>query len=395
MSLYEQLTSARELAGYSQEDVASALGISRAMISYWESGKRDPNDRQLVALARLFRVDVRRLLSDKAIEVEPNDALILFRRAEKQLSVHSRRGLHEFIDFLDDYAGLARSTGFDVRGMNQSPFLLVTGFDSADDVRRKAEEVRAHLRVGLGPIDMDAACELLGITVYHSALGSDLRESISGAFLNHPDIGFSILVNLEMTPGRRRFTKAHELAHALLHSGHGNRYVISGPARTPQERFADIFAGEFLMPTEGIRRDLEEHGVGPRVQDPADVVHLQRHFQVSYVMALVRLRQANLLTAKNFEEFQRIRPVLYAQSLGYDLGDEEFQQDPLKWGLRRLPPRFLRLLRQAVLKGDVSVPTAAELAGLSFDEVQELLTPQSADGSATETEIREFTAILS
>jgi Zn-dependent peptidase ImmA (M78 family) len=58
--------------------------------------------------------------------------------------------------------------------------------------------------------------------------------------------------------------------------------------KDPRERFADIFAGESLMPTEGIRRVMEEHGFGPRITDAADVVHLQRFFNVSYATALVR-----------------------------------------------------------------------------------------------------------
>lgn len=395
MSLSEQLARARELAGYSQDDVASVLGVSRAMISYWESGKRIPNDRQLVGLARLFRVDAQELLSADPIKTEPDDAFIMFRREEKNLSSHARQGLNEFIVFLDKYAQLASEMGAGVRGMKQSPFLLGSGYDSVDDVRRKAEEVRAHLRVGLGPVGMDSACELLGITVFHSPLGADLRETISGAFLNHASIGFSILVNLETTPGRRRFTKAHELAHALLHSSQGNRYVISGPARTPQERFADIFASEFLMPTEGIRRALEERGVGPRVSDPADVIHLQRYFNVSYLMVLFRLRQARLLSPEDFESFRRIRPVVFARSLGYDVTDEEFEQHPSKWRLRRFPPRFLRLLRQALLEQRVSVSTAADLAGLSIDEIEELIRPESSDDAETEAEMRDLTPAFS
>ena len=395
MALSEQLARARDQASYSQDDVASVLGVSRAMISYWESGKRVPNDRQLLALARLFRVDAQQLLSDEPIESEVDDGLILFRREEEKVSSHARKGLNEFIEFLDRYARLASVMGADVRGMKQSPFLLVSGYDSADDVRRKAEEVRAHLRVGLGPVDMDSACEHLGVTVFHSPLGTDLRETISGAFLNHASIGFSILVNLETSPGRRRFTKAHELAHALLHSSQGNRYVISGPSRTPRERFADIFASEFLMPTEGIRRALEERGVGPRVNDPADVIHLQRYFNVSYLMALFRLRQARLLSPTNFEEFRRIRPVVFARSLGYDVADEEFGQDPSKWRLRRFPPRFLRLLRQALLEEQMSTSTAAEMASLSIDEVDELITPESTDDAETEAELRDLTPAFS
>ncbi len=390
MALGEQLVAARRQSGYSQEDVAAALGVARAMISYWESDKRVPNDRQLGVLARVLRVSVEDLLDGEDLAVDAL-AQMLFRGAEADLPPESLPGLREFVQFLDDYEQLAKALGFEVRGMEQSPFTFAAGFDGVDDARRKAEEVRSHLRLGLGPIgDMDTVCEMLGITVFRAALGTDVKETISGAFFNHRGVGFAILVNVAMTPGRRRFTIAHEVAHALFHSKK-DRYVISMPGRSPRERFADSFAGEFLMPTEGLRRVMEENGIGPRIKDAADIIHLQRSFNVSYVTALVRLRQAKLIDAKHYEGFKLIRPVVYARALGYEIDDDEYDQDVSRWRIRRFPPRFLRLLRMAVQQGHLSVPTAANLVGLSVDEISELVTDKVGKISPeSATELREF-----
>lgn len=390
MALSKQLERARTLSRYSQEDVAAALGVSRAMVSYWESGKRRPSDRQLVALARLYWVELSDLLTEEPLEPQPDTAQMLFRGADVELSPHARSGLEDFIHFLDVYANLSRAMGFPIREMRQSPFGLTQGFESIEDARRKAEEVRAHLRLGVGPIgDLDRVCELLGITVYRAALGPDLTETISGAFFNHPEVGFSVLVNLEMTLGRQRFTLAHELAHALFHSVR-DRFVVSGPKRTPAERFADMFAGEFLMPTEGVRRVMEEYGLGPRIKDAAEVVHLQRFFQVSYPTALVRLRQARLLTQRQFDQFRRVRPVLFAMDLGYEVSEEEFAPDVDRWRVRRFPPRFLRLLGEVLVSGRLSMASAANLTDLSIDEVEELLGEEEIGGPPWETEFNEF-----
>jgi Zn-dependent peptidase ImmA (M78 family)/DNA-binding XRE family transcriptional regulator len=374
MAIAEQLARARSDSGFDQEDLASALGVSRAMVSYWEAGSRTPNDRQLVALSRLLRTPIAVLLGHEEPSPTPDVAAMLMRGADQELAAgDAHRGLREFAEFLDAYAELAEATGFTIRGMNESPFVSGAGYQSGDDVRRKAEEVRAHLRVGLGPIgDIDAVCELLGITVYRARLGDDLSHTISGAFFNHPVIGFSVLVNLDMTPGRRRFTVAHELAHALFHSK-DSRYTVSTARKPPRERFADAFAGEFLMPTGGLRRVMEEQGFSPRIDDPSEVIHLQRYFDVSYVTALVRLRQAKYLTQASFEEFQRVRPVLLARSLGFEIGEEEYRPRPAVWRLERFPPRFRRLLRHAVRQGVISVPSASAMTGLSIDEVAELV----------------------
>ena len=213
--------------------------------------------------------------------------------------------------------------------------------------------------------------------MYPASLGADFAKTVSGAFLKHPHIGFSILVNLNMTPGRRRFTVAHELGHALFHSD--VPYLVSTASKSPRERFADAFAGEFLMPTEGLRRVTEEQGYGPRIEDPSEVIHLQRFFGVSYVTALVRLRQAKFLTRARLDAFKLVRPVLLARALGYEISDEESSPHPELWRLERFPQRFRRLLRLAVRHGVLSVPSAAALTQLPLDEITELV---SADVTA-------------
>lgn len=390
MDLGSQLLAGRDLAGYSQDEAAAAIGVSRAMLSYWESGKRRPSDGQMLALARLYRVSMTDLLADRPLAVRADEAKMMFRSAVTGLSPFAKRGLGAFIDFLDAYARLATVVGLDLRGMRQSPFGVVRGFEGPEDARRKAEEVRAHLRLGLGPIgDMDWVCELLGVTVYRGPLGPNLEKTISGAFFNHPEVGFSILVNLQMTPGRRRFTLAHEVGHALFHSDK-EKFVVSGPNRGPRERFADQFAGEFLMPTEGIRRALEEHLVSPRISDPADVVHLQRFFNVSYITALVRLRQTNIITQKQLEDFKDVHPVIFAQALGYEVSDEEFEPDVDRWRVRRFPPRFLRLLRHALGDGVVSPGSVAELLEVSIDEVEELFIDRRGGDKRRDAELNEY-----
>ncbi len=393
MSLGVQLVRAREQMGYLQDQVAAALGVSRAMISYWETDRRRPNDRQLAGLGRLYRKSVHTLLTGEGLESPDEEAEMLFRGAEVEVPPGARPGIEEFKDFLNGYARLAEMTGFEIRGMQQSPFVGVKGAGTLDDARRKAEEVRAHLRYGLGAIaDLEAVCELLGVTVYRAGLGPELRETISGGFFAHPIVGFSLLVNLEMTPGRRRFTVAHELAHALFHGGPKTRFILSGVDKDPRERFADWFAGEFLMPTEGIRRVLEEHGIGGRITEPGEVIHLQRYFDVSYATALVRLRQGRFLSQADYRSFQDIRPVVFARALGYEIDDEEYVREAEEWRVRRFPGRFLRLLRMAVRSEQISVPTAARLTGLSIDEVADLVGDQAFIGQEDRTEIGEFEA---
>lgn len=393
MSLAGDLARARAASGLSQDDLAHALGISRAMVSYWEAGRRAPNDRQLAALSQLLRVPPGVLLGHEEPAPVPDVARMLLRGADAEVPDTALPGLREFVEFLNTFAELAEMANYPVGGMHQSPFAGLATLESGEDARRKSEEVRSHLRLGLGPIgDIDTVCELLGITVFRTNLGRDLSQTISGAFLTHPQIGFSILINLEMTPGRRRFTVAHELAHALFHSSQSS-YVVSTASKPPRERFADLFAGEFLMPSESIRRVTEEQGFGARIEDAAEVIHLQRFFGVSYVTALVRLRQTRLMSQATYEQLKRVRPLPLARSLGYTLGEEEYTPNPDKWRLERFPQRFLRLLRIAISNDILSVPSVAALTQLSISEVAELnrSAVETADPGPEElAELNEF-----
>jgi len=390
MPVAENLARARAETGLDQDDVASALGVSRAMVSYWERGHRTPNDRQLAALSRVLHTPIGVLLGAQEPARDPDLSAVLMRGAGREVPDRAHAGLRGFVEFLDTYAELAAAARFPIRGMHESPFVSGAGFESAEDARRKAEEVRAHLRIGLGPIgDLDALCALLGVTVYQAPLGPDLSSTVSGAFYSHPVVGFSILVNLDMTPGRRRFTIAHELAHALFDSA-SERYTVSTSAKTPRERFADRFAGEFLMPTEGVRRVMEEHGFGPSIEDPAEVIHLQRFFGVSYITALVRLRQSAFLTRERFERFKGIRPVLLARSLGFDVSDDDHGPRRAPQHLGRFPARFRWLLRAAVQRGVLSVPSAAALTQASIDEITELASPDIDTSGPTEEERAEL-----
>jgi Zn-dependent peptidase ImmA (M78 family) len=198
-----------------------------------------------------------------------------------------------------------------------------------------------------------------------------------------------IAVNVETTPGRQLFTVAHELAHALFHSADESYLVSYWGRKDDKERFADIWAGEFLVPLEGLRRAAEQLGV-KAVHHAEEVVHLQRHFGVSYGMTLLRLRQAGLLDEPRYDELKKASPVALAVRLGYAVDPEEWGQDPARWRLERFPRRFVRLLARALREERMSPPSAASLTGLTVDEIAELVAPSEDGDPEVSRELEEY-----
>jgi transcriptional regulator with XRE-family HTH domain len=382
-TLGASLARARERAGFSQDEVATLVGQLRPVISNWENGSRRPNDHQLAKLAVIYRTPLSDLLSGEP-RSRPDFERLLFRDAGDRLDPPAKYEIQRFLAFLDGYGDLLEALD-EPSGMTDAPLSLREGFLNKEDVRRKAEDARAFFRLGLGPVgDIAGLADLHGITVYLAPLGADLKGTVSGAFLPHDRVGFSILVNAETTPGRRQFTLAHELGHALFH---GERiYVDYYGRREAEERFVSAFAAEFLVPTQSLRAAVEAYGL-QKVRDPEVVVHLQRLFRVSYAMMLVRLANAHLATKDDVERLGTVHPVHLAERLGYSIEPDEWKQDAERLGIARFPRRFLRVLRRALTEGQASVSSAANLMGLAEEDVEEFLADGDGAGERTAEEL--------
>ena len=64
MDLAQRLQELRKKAGYSQEQLAGLLGLSRQAVSKWENGTSDPSTVNLLALAKLYGVSADELLRE-------------------------------------------------------------------------------------------------------------------------------------------------------------------------------------------------------------------------------------------------------------------------------------------------------------------------------------------
>lgn len=62
--LHENLKKLRKACGFKQEEVARVLGIDRSAYSYYESGKTEPCVKNLIKIARMYKVDVDALVGN-------------------------------------------------------------------------------------------------------------------------------------------------------------------------------------------------------------------------------------------------------------------------------------------------------------------------------------------
>ena len=177
-----------------------------------------------------------------------------------------------------------------------------------------AVEERRRLGIGNAPI-ADASELIASQGIWASGVG--LPDEMSGVFLRHPSIGFAILVNSSHPRGRKRFSYAHEYAHALLDRDRNIAISSTGNSSEMVERRANAFAAAFLMPRNGVYEALRrlDKGLPSRQEQtvfdvasgghidaefrsPArsqrinykDIAMLAHRFGVSYQAALYRLK---------------------------------------------------------------------------------------------------------
>lgn len=371
-SIGATLRSARERAGLSQEAAAEAVGINRVLLSYYEAGRRPVPLTVGAALARLYGTSVEALLAgeesaDSGIDVSG----MLFRAAPHDLGEQARAGLRLFEQRLADYVGLAADMGTTLPGPGRSP-LTQARIASAREAAWAARQLRHQLNLGGGALGDPFRVLDEHVLIWRLPLGADLGESPSGIFYNHPQAGFCVAVNSQMTLGRQVFTLAHELAHAYFHSGDADVVVSMPGGDHGRERFADAFAGEFLVPGDELRRMAREFAPFDALASPATVVHLQRHFGVSFATLRVRLLQEKLISQNDYDALGEVSPSRLAWALGYrvhpaDMGSYDLHP------LAAQPTWVLLLVRAALERSVITPGDAAEVLGTSTEEIRQLL----------------------
>ena len=96
----ERLRQAREYLGFSQEEVAKYLNISRSALSNIETGQRKVDALELKKLASLYKRPVTQFTGEDAEDQVVGEEVAHLARKASELSSEDRAELGRFADFL-------------------------------------------------------------------------------------------------------------------------------------------------------------------------------------------------------------------------------------------------------------------------------------------------------
>lgn len=412
-TLGRRLREARENCRLTQEASAEAIGLSRTALVHIESGKRSLSTLELSQLAKLYRRSVAEFFSEgETPSANEEDVLIAIPRLTKELVGDDafQREVLRCVDLCRIGVELENLLGR--RRPSAPPFYQPPAprrpFEANDQGEWVAAEERRRLGLGYAPIaDMADLISTQG--VWASGV-LNLPDDISGMFISHSSIRMAILVNYTHCQERKRFSYAHEYAHAIL--DRNNRAIVSSKSNAAEliERRANAFAAAFLMPAPGIdwllgllekgepsRRQHTTYDVaGDRqieaLDRPApgsqeityqDVAFIAHHFKVSYPAAVYRLCDLGHLKQAGKADLleksalgSRYMSVLYREDI-FERGTKPEEQKPD----RELVSQVVRLAIEAYRREEVSQGWLRDLSdklGVSGEDLVELAEATSA-----------------
>lgn len=318
--LVKRLKQLRENYGWTQQKVANKTNLSRSAIAQIEAGKRNISTFEISQFAELYQKPISFFLSASKQEEDDFDA-VLFRAlpVDSKAKKKVKEKINYHINLCSEGFNLRKMLGisgsFELPSYSQGDLLTSSSTikKALEEGSKVAEQERKRLELGNNPIGN--IVELLSNQNIW-VCSTDLPKNISGLFLNNIKFGFIILVNANEGATRKRFSYAHEYAHALFDRDRPIQVSSSENQTDLIEKRANAFAAAFLMPAQGVddflsnmnkgqpsRRmhvvydilDEKNEVIESRAESFSqqitfqDVEKLARHFGVSYQTAVYRL----------------------------------------------------------------------------------------------------------
>jgi Zn-dependent peptidase ImmA (M78 family)/transcriptional regulator with XRE-family HTH domain len=356
-----QVTQARERAGFSQEQLAERLGMSRPSLTRVERGQRRLDALELVRLAQATGRSVEWFVS------RPPDVFASHRigiSAGQDVAVLEERleSTARDVELLADIGVLAPPA---------AP--LPTGVGALAEAEAGAAAAREMVGQPDGPVlQLQAVVGGLGLMSFAFDLGP---EVIDGGYVRVHDIGVA-LVNGAMDPGRRRFALAHELGHHLL----ADEYTVdfgTGSTRDDREALINAFAVHFLLPRRSVTARWND--LAPEWEDHRmRLVVLAAEYRVSWSAMVSHAVTLGLIDRSEHDALQVRRPatgdyvetgVTIVEELTSGSLSPMYAQAVIRAYRRSLisAARAVELLHGALTRDDLPQPAGAPIESLTSE----------------------------
>jgi Zn-dependent peptidase ImmA (M78 family) len=337
----ERLKAARKMAGLSLEELAQKVGeLTKQAISYYETGKRQPDSKTLLRLAKVLGVRPEYFLRRDEIEFGAFEYRKKAKMGEKAKGIIEEKAryvaeryleIEELLEFGKDWENPLK--GLEARDGN--------------DVEKAALELRKRWQLGTDAIiKLIETLETYGIMI----IGVDADDNFDGLtnFANGKPI---IIYNERIKDNVRiRFTIAHELGHILL-----NLSEIKDIKE--KEKLCHQFAGAFLLPKEKIY--LELGGKHRSKIAFSELISMKEEYGISIQAIAKRLQYLKIISDSAYTRFNII------------VNKNKWRQnEPGEFKIEEKPEKFKNLVLRALAEEIISIGKAASLLNTSISDLE-------------------------
>ncbi|MGB6057593.1 MAG: XRE family transcriptional regulator [Microthrixaceae bacterium] len=341
-----RLTQAREMRALTKHALAESIEVSPALIGQYESGRAKPGPENLARLALALGMPLEFFAHGRptASVADANfRSLRSTTRAQRRQAIVPALLAAEIAEVLAEKVRLPTVN---------IPHLELPPEATSRDVEDLAEETRAYLGLGEGPVPhMVRLLESLGIIVTQIRAETKRVSAFSCPLPNRPVV---VLSTNKVDKARSRMDAAHEFGHLVMHHE-------PDPGSQMIERQANIFAAAFLMPRSSIQPHL------PRRLSWNQLLHLKEVWGISLAALLYRSRTLGVISEAAFR-----RAMVELGKHTWEDGTTWRTREPGDLGEPESPVLLRRALEVASSRG-TTLETVADRVCLPIDLVADII----------------------
>lgn len=351
---HKQLRSARIARGMSMKDLAEKIGVSRQMVSYYESSKKSPSTATLLEIMAVLKFP-REFFS---AEIDTPVGGATFFRKQSANTKKTREMQQERLKYFNEiYEKLARFVNFPA--VNLPELIEKDVHDiTEEDIIHKAMELREVWGVDkVSPIkNLVQLAERNGVVIAESTASDQTLDALSRWIADRP---FIMLADNQESSVRRRFNVAHEIGHIILHNSVESIYDYSNiELKNIIEKQANLFASHFLLPNNSFVDSLLSTSL-------EYFVELKKYWRVSI--------QAMLHKAHHLELINDDRYLYLVKQVAFKKWKTK---EPLDDELAVEKPTLLEKVYEMVIQNGIA--TRQELNkqfNLPIEEIKKMISP--------------------
>lgn len=327
--------------GYSLQEVADKISVSKQMISKYEKNLSIPSSDKLIALSKLFDQKIDYFFRKAEVEIGE----INFRKkssfpAKKLNSLKEEIRIH-----IENYLYIENILSLNTVFNNPLSEILI---NSDTDVVQVVNTLRDAWNIGDDPIhNIIQLMEDKDIKVIEIEDKSNKFDGLATIIDNKY---YVVVINKNMPLERKRFTLLHELGHIMLKFSNIDEKV--------QEKYCNLFASEILLSQKNTYNELGSKRSNIALEE---LKNIQKKYGISIRAIIYKLGEIKIISQEKLAEFYKkinSNPALKSEV------------DKSRFDGTENSNRFENLVYRSVSEEFISLSKASSLLNIPLDELR-------------------------